>query len=401
MKSSAGLGLRIPRVLRGGALRRILFDARTPVHYTMFAPVHAAMADDDRVRFYFVASEEPAKADRIFRDAGPKANVIGPARAALTKFDAYLTSDFMWQQLAFPTCRIQMFHGVGGKYGFDSPTESMRAWHRLFFVNRRRLNNCIAAGAIDADSPAIRLIGMPKVDCLVDGSLDRDAVLRSIGLPPERPTVLYAPTWSPASSLNRLGIELVKRLRQLPINIIVKLHDRSCDSRPQYSGGIDWRAALVPYLEKGSAILAPGADICPYLVAGDVMVTDHSSAGFEYLLRDRPIVRIHVPELIELANIHDDYVRLLAGVSESTTAVEDTVAAVERAIANPAALSATRRAIAADLFHEPGTATARCVDALYEVVGLAPTVARAGLKARPLHQQVHVGHGLQTVPGER
>jgi CDP-glycerol glycerophosphotransferase (TagB/SpsB family) len=268
-----------------------------------------------------------------------------------------------------------MFHGVGGKYGFDAPSESMRDWHRLFFVNRRRLDNCVKAGAIAADSPAIRLIGMPKVDCLVDGSLQRDAVLRSIGLPPERPTILYAPTWSPASSLNKLGVELVKRLRRLPINIIVKLHDRSCDPRPQYSGGIDWRAALVPFLEKGSAILAPGADICPYLAAADVMVTDHSSAGFEYLLRDRPLVRIHVPELIELADIHQDYVQLLASVSESTSGLEETAAAVERALADPASLSATRRAVASDLFHEPGTATARCADALYEAIALEPQPA--------------------------
>jgi CDP-glycerol:poly(glycerophosphate) glycerophosphotransferase len=358
-------------------IRRILIDARTPVHYTMFAPVHGALAHDDRVRFYFVASEDPSRADRIFRDAGPQARIIGPARAALTRFDAYLTSDFMWMPLLFPTRRIQMFHGVGGKYGFDSPTESMRAWDRLFFVNQRRLNNCIAAGAIDAGSPAIRLVGMPKVDCLVDGSLDRDGVLRSIGLPPERPTVLYAPTWSPASSLNRFGVDLVKRLRQLPINVIVKLHDRSCDPRPQYSGGTDWRAALVPHLEKGSAILAPGADISPYLVAADAMITDHSSAGFEYLLRDRPLVRIHVPELIELANIHPDYVRLLASVSESTRDLDDTVAAVGRALVNPMSLSSTRRATAAELFYQPGTATARCAAALYEAIDLPVPVARA------------------------
>src|SRR5207245_5550598 len=114
---------------------------------------------------------------------------------------------------------IQMFHGVGGKYGFDAPTESLRPWHRLFFVNRRRLQNCIAAGAIDADSPAIRLIGMPKVDCLVNGSVERETVRASLGLSASRPTVLYAPTWSPASSLNLLGIELVRRLRMLPINL--------------------------------------------------------------------------------------------------------------------------------------------------------------------------------------
>ena len=45
------------------------------------------------------------------------------------------------------------------------------------------------------------------------------------------------------------------------------------------------------------------------------MITDHSSAGFEFLLRDRPIVRIHRPQLIQLANIHRDYVSLLASAS--------------------------------------------------------------------------------------
>ena len=51
--------------------RRILVDARTPVHYSMFAPVHTAMEDDARVQFSFVASEEPSKAAAIFHDAGP------------------------------------------------------------------------------------------------------------------------------------------------------------------------------------------------------------------------------------------------------------------------------------------------------------------------------------------
>jgi CDP-glycerol glycerophosphotransferase (TagB/SpsB family) len=352
------------------ATRRILVDARTPVHYTMFSPVHQAMADDPRVRFSFIASDEPGRAERIFRDAGAGAHIIGPARAALTKVDAYITSDFTWTPLPRGTCRIQMFHGVGGKYGFDAPTESLRAWHRLFFVNRRRLNNCLAAGAIDADSSAIRLIGMPKVDCLVDGSLRRDAALTAMGLSPIRPTILYAPTWSPASSLNRLGVDLIERLQRLPINLIVKLHDRSRDRRPQYSGGIDWPAAIAPRLHAGRSVLAPAADICPCLAAADVMITDHSSAGFEYLLLDRPIVRIHVPELIELANIHPDYVALLADVSASVHSISESIAAVENALADPMTRSAARRAVAADLFHEPGTATARCVGALYEAISL-------------------------------
>ena len=375
------------------SIRRVLVDARTPMNYAMFAPVHRAMAGDPRVRFSFIASEDSRRARSILRDAGADVHIVGPLAAAMTKFDAYISSDFMWARLPRGTCRIQMFHGVGGKYGFDAPTESLRDWHRLFWVNRRRLRNCVAAGAIDADSPAIRLIGMPKVDCLVDGSLTRDDSLRALGLSVDRPTILYAPTWSAFSSLNRLGLDLIRCLQQLPINLIVKLHDRSRDVRPQYSGGVDWAAAIAPHLSADRAVLPTSADICPYLVAADVMITDHSSAGFEYLLLDRPIIRIHLPELIEHARVHKDYVELLAQSAESVNDVTEIVAAVERALADPSARAQARRAVAADLFHGPGEATARCAAALYEAIALEqpadlPRARRAPLPGSASSEQM-------------
>jgi CDP-glycerol glycerophosphotransferase (TagB/SpsB family) len=281
-----------------------------------------------------------------------------------------------------------MFHGVAGKYGFDAPNESMRQWDRLFFVNERRLRNFVTSGAIDAGSPAARLIGMPKVDCLVDGSLRQDRVLRQFDLDPARPTVLYAPTWSPASSLNRLGPALVERLMSLPVNVIVKLHDRSRDPRPQYSGGVDWVARLTPLLDRPHGRLATAANITPCLVAADVMISDHSSAAFEYLLLDRPMVRIDVPELIRRANVHPEYVQLLADTADNVKSLDDTVAAVERALADPRARSDTRRRVAGDLFYRPGTAAARCAAALYEVLELTPhsSVAAAATEVAPCLQ---------------
>jgi hypothetical protein len=359
-------------------IRRVLIDGRTRVNYTMFAPVHALMRRDPRVRFAFIASEEPSRAKSIFKDA-VGGRIVGPWRAALTKYDAYVTSDFTWTRHLVSPLRIQMFHGVGGKYGFDAPTESLQPWQRLFFVNRRRLENCVKSGAVEPDSPAVRLIGMPKVDCLVDGSLRRDEALAALGLDPARPSVLYAPTWSPASSLNTCGLQLVTRLAGLGVSVIVKLHDRSRDLRHQYSGGIDWIAALTPLMVPGRIVLASSADICPLLAAADVMITDHSSSGFEYLLLDRPLIRIHIPELIELANIHSDYVALLAAASESVDDVQHTVRAVETALADPHSRSASRRAVASDLFHDPGRATQRCAAALYEAISLEPAgVSEAG-----------------------
>ncbi len=53
---------RLDRMIgRRSGRRRILVDARTPVNYTMVAPVHRALAADPRVSFYFTASEEPQR----------------------------------------------------------------------------------------------------------------------------------------------------------------------------------------------------------------------------------------------------------------------------------------------------------------------------------------------------
>jgi CDP-Glycerol:Poly(glycerophosphate) glycerophosphotransferase len=359
------------RFVRRGDLRRILVDARTAVNFTMVAPIVRGLAPDPRVRFYFTASEEPWRMRQIYREA-TDVRLIDPARAALMRFDAYLASDFTWQWLARGTCRIQMFHGVAGKYGFDAPQGSMRAWHRLFFINERRLRSFKACGAIDPDSPAVRLVGMPKTDALVNGAWSRGRVLESLSLDPARPTVLYAPTWSPASSLNTLGIDLIQRLLDSGLNVIVKLHDRSRDRRPRYSGGVDWVARIEPLLSGRPGALATGHDISPYLAAADVMVTDHSSAGFEFLLRDRPLVRIHRPELIALANIHREYVELLASASQSVHSVDECVRAVERGLEMPEQLGASRRAVARELFYGAGTATLRAVQNLYEAIGLDP-----------------------------
>jgi hypothetical protein len=379
---------RLDRAIFGGSPRRILVDSRTAVNYEMVAPVVRAMAADTRVAFAFTASEDPDALSRIYAAAPAGTALVRARRAALGRWDAYLTSDFMWAPLARGAARIQMFHGVAGKYGFDAPTESMRVWDRLFFVNERRLRNFVTSGAIDPDSPAARLIGMPKVDCLVDGSHRRDAVLGAMGLDPSRPTVLYAPTWSPASSLNRMGEPLVGALARLPINLVVKLHDRSRDPRPQYSGGVDWAARLAPRLAVPHARLAEGANIAPLLAAADVMITDHSSAGFEYLLVDRPLVRIEIDELIRQANVHPDYVGLLAACADNVTTAPQAVAAVERAIADPSARSAERRRVGGELFYRPGTASARCAAALYDVLQLTPhpSIASVAQEAAPCLQ---------------
>jgi hypothetical protein len=369
---------------RRDGVRTVLIDSRTAMNYVMAAPIQAAFSRDPRVRFYATSSEAGAALGETYRRALPGTTLVSPRAAAFSRFDIYLTADLLWAKLPRGTRRIQMFHGVAGKFShdYDKPSSSMRRWHRFFFVNRRRMQNFITAGAIDATSDAPRLVGMPKVDCLVDGSLRRDVILTDLGLDPRRPTILYAPTWSASSSLNLMGTELVEGLLARAWNVIVKLHDRSLDPRPFYSGGVDWPARLGQIMAGKPGHLVRDPDICPYLAAADVMVTDHSSAGFEYLLLDRPLVRIHVPELLRGSNINDEYVRLLADAARSVDGPGDALHAVEQSLVDPTARSISRRAVAEDLFYRPGTATARAVGELYDAMELTPAPGLAALGSR-------------------
>ena len=357
---------------RSPGRRRLLVNARTAMNYATIAPIVERLQRDERLEFYFAASENPDLTESIYADAVQPFKLTTPLQASATQFDVYLASDFLWMKLPRGARRVQTFHGVAGKYRtvYDSPAESMRSWDRLFFINERRLRHFIESGAIDEGSQAARLIGMPKLDCLVDGSLKRDELLSAMGIDPNRKTILYAPTWSPHSSVVSMGEELVESLGARGYAVIVKLHDRSRDLSYVNSGGVDWGARLEPILQKFGGVLASGTNSSPYLSAADIMITDHSSVGFEYLLLDRPLIRIHVPELIKNTDIEPSYVDLLASASTSVTDVAETVAAVERGFVDAREKSATRVAVANEMFYKPGTATERAVHELYELMEL-------------------------------
>jgi hypothetical protein len=352
--------------------RRLLVNARTAMNYATIAPIVERLQRDNRLEFFFASSEEPARTEAVYADAVQPFRFVTPLQASLIQFDIYLASDFLWMKLPRGARRVQTFHGVAGKYRtvYDSPSESMRGWDRLFFINSRRLRHFIECGAIDENSNAARLIGMPKLDCLVDGSLKRDELLSGMGIDPARPTILYAPTWSPHSSVVSMGEQLVKRLGEAGYALIVKLHDRSRDLQYVNSGGVDWGTRLEPILSTFGGVLALGNNSSPYLAAADVMITDHSSVGFEYLLLDRPLIRIHVPELIKNTDIEPSYVELLAKASTSVLNVEETIAAVERSFIKPHENSEARVSVANEMFYQPGTATDRAVNELYELMEL-------------------------------
>lgn len=364
------------------ARREILVELRTPVYHAVLSPIADALAQQPRVNVWFT-SEYP---DRV-RDLVPAGRFLTHREAEWRRFDVYVNGD-PWAPAPLRRCahRVNFFHGVAGKYDLDNPKGlplGFEHYDRVGFINRDRLLRYVRADVVQPVQA--RLVGYPKLDKLANREIDVAEVKRRYKLD-ARPTALYAPTYSEASSLHLAGTDIVRALDEAGFNVLVKLHDRSLDPDPRYNAGIDWRARFADLTARsatGRTRFVEVPDACPLMAAADVMVTDHSSVGFEFLVLDRPLIVFDAPDLASAARVNHEKVMLLRSAATVTRTPAETARAASSAVANPAAQSAARRRVAREMFFEPGAATNRAVQVVREFLYPAAVAAPATAPLEP------------------
>ena len=182
-----------------------------------------------------------------------------------------------------------------------------------------------------------------------------------------------------AAAWNQL-IEVSPERAHLALERLEKLYDQQGAShrfeercrqfiagRPQ-----DWRARLAPFTSTGRFVLASSGDSTGYVLASDLMVTDHSSIGFEFCVLDRPLIVYDAPRLAAEARINPAKIALLRSAATVVRTPAELRDAVAGALGDPGALSAARRRVADEVFYRPGTATDRAIETVYELLELPP-----------------------------
>ena len=378
---ASGVASRIRRldqaVGRLAGRRRILVEARTPMNLAVLRPVLERLRCDARIRLQFTG---PDRADlhAAFAELGVVSEVIGRRAATWTRFDLYVNSD-PWEAVALRRVgrRLNFFHGVAGKYNLDCPANLPLGFDRydaVAFPNAGRRDAYVAAGIVPANRA--RLIGYPKIDALVNDGGNARRHAAALGLDSSRPTIVFAPTFSAASALDHAGEEIIDTLVAAGWNVIAKLHDRSLDPDPRYNGGTNWRERLGRFAGP-HFLLAASGDSTPFVLASDVMVTDHSSIGFEFCALDRPLVVYDAPGLVETARINPEKVALLRSAAAVVRDAPGLADAVRQALASPRTRAEERARAASNVFYGPGGATERGVQLIYELIELPPLPSAA------------------------
>lgn len=195
-----------------------------------------------------------------------------------------------FQSLAYaPMVHVHVNHGESDKLSMVS--NQAKAYDRVFVAGQAAIDRHRRA-LIDFDESRLVRVGRPQLD------IARPAALPSSPLR----TVMYAPTWEGENdsnnytSLDLYGVQVIRGLLALPdTRVVYKPHPRiETSPTPQIvEADAQIRALIDESVAQGGAhMIAMQGDILAMFDAVDLLVTDISSVGLDYLyLRpDRPLV---------------------------------------------------------------------------------------------------------------
>ena len=339
-------------------MKRVLFTGYAPVHFVCFRPIYDRLKRLPGVQVFVSGGTEPGEgsplaAQDLYRSFRiPPARVLPLAAMRHQRFDLVFCAHVSGYFPREDGGRVQIFHGLS--FRNMAVRRDVLVYDHLFITGPYMRRTFQAQQLLRPQDPRLVPIGFPKVDRLVDGTLDRRAILSRLGLSGRRPVLLYAPTGQKGNSLETLGEEVIRRLRATGrYDILIKLHDHPRDT------SVDWSKHLRPLLD-GHTKLVRDFDVVPYLFVADLLVTDASSVSSEYSLLDRPIVFLDVPDMIAAIRVKGRAIDLDTWGRKGGVTVrwpDEAVEAVRWSLAHPREGSNVRRAMARDLFYNPGRAT--------------------------------------------
>lgn len=279
---------------------RVLFVVQYLYHWPHFAPIWQRMQSADfPVEGYatFAGTDLPeaqALTQTALKNAGLQL-ITGEteekrfSEIASRSFDLAFVGaksagfDIIRQQT---TVVCSMAHGLGTKEAYfkDSPSDA-----DIRFTEGPQHHN-----ALKKRYPNLNLVltGMSKLDPLFDGSdLQIESKRRQFHIDPDRPVILWAPTFYP-SSLEVLHKAAAKLAQAEDFQWIIKPHHFTYFPR-------QWKykrqKRLVTKLEGKSEniLLLPPEEysILPWLQIADILLSDTSSVLFEMVAIDKPVIQ--------------------------------------------------------------------------------------------------------------
>jgi hypothetical protein len=237
---------------------------------------------------------------------------------------------------------VLMQHGVGPKTCYYEVSETPTSVR--FVEGKKRLAN------LQAMYPNAEFVdtGYAKLDPALNQNMP-SKTLSSLGLDKAKPTLLYAPTFYP-SSLERFDKNFPKQFSKY--NIILKPHFFSL-TKAKYAK----QKSLLEYWNQSDNVYLAQVEeynLLEFMAISDVLISDASSAIFEFAALNKPVVWCDFYKLrwsyrgvfsFRFKQRIDQSIEVFHQLCERASAYKELKSCVEQAVKQPDTKQAVRQAI--------------------------------------------------------
>ena len=230
---------------------------------------------------------------------------------------------------------VLIVHGVGTKSGYF--TEEQNKYDIRFIEGEFRYNRI--KELYPEYNGILENVGFSKLDEVFNlTNKEKDLLIKKLGLDCNKKTILYAPTFYP-SSIEKMSKKFPQEFSEY--NIIIKPHYFSY-LRSRYK---KQRKRLEHWAEAKNVYVAGVNDynLAPFFAISDIMISDESSAIFEFAALDKPVICNRFINLrwtykifkSKLTKKFDSNMNQFRNIGENVEAYKDLETIVEQELINP------------------------------------------------------------------
>ncbi len=265
----------------------VVFDTVNVYYLPQFTPIIEVLQNQGHQVKLVCYQNKNRKAtfEQVVAQLGLECQWVGSEKEAL---DAYLKLQPDWiifgnafnyvKELPEQTRTAQLGHGVGPKPSYYHKSKTPMSVR--FMEGRLRLNTIRELYPNDR----FEQVGFSKLDPIFNQT-EPGIDLKSCGLDPAKPSILYAPTFNP-SSLERFPDNWPSDFKGY--NVLIKPHTFTY-TRAQYKKQRQ-KLSLWAKFENTYVACEQDLSLLPFMKQADLLISEASSTLFEFAALDKPVV---------------------------------------------------------------------------------------------------------------
>ncbi len=262
---------------------------------------------DQNLKFYLFVTT-PIRPQGMYQRISSKLNVseIGVLKLMLMRWDLIILPDHLhfiscWNLFYWPTLRIP--HGMAGKrvdgeswfFGKHCFNENGEIpYTRILVYSEAEMRLAITYNPLFKDKVVVA--GNLKSDSLFMKLKNRDKIRNQMGLQQEETLILIVSTFGPTSLMNTIGEVLLSEAAHLSSQFRFALCIHPLEHAIKIDEEFNWLEYLSKLRSKGFLVLEPSEDWEYYMLACDILLTDHTSLSLYGVSLGKSFIYVPIPE---------------------------------------------------------------------------------------------------------